>query len=108
MPARTFRAFSMSRAVQSRTLTPPIFCNAGALTVLAETCLCRVRIVTPSFLAASRVERLCFIYTDPYHVSTGRARETRCILRCTIDRRKVAKGGEWRRMMETENKRDAR
>ena len=55
-----FRAFSMSRAVQSRTLTPPIFWSGGALTVLAVTCLCRVRIVTPSFLAASRVESRLF------------------------------------------------
>src|ERR1700730_13500706 len=42
VPARTFRAFSISRAVQSRTLTPPTFCNGGLLTVLAVTCLCSV------------------------------------------------------------------
>jgi hypothetical protein len=60
MPARTFLAFSISRAVQSRTFTPPTFCNGGASTVLADTCLWSVRIVTPSFLAASRVERSPF------------------------------------------------
>jgi hypothetical protein len=46
-PARTFLAFSMSRFDQSRMLTPPTFCNGGASTVLAETCLCRVRSETP-------------------------------------------------------------
>jgi hypothetical protein len=60
--ARTFRAFSISRVDQSRILAPPIFCNGGASTVLAETCLCRVRMVTPSFLAASRVESRSFMY----------------------------------------------
>src|SRR6266852_7768742 len=60
--ARVFRAFSMSRADQRRTLTPPTFCNGGASTVLVVTCRCRVKIVTPSFLAASRVERRSFIH----------------------------------------------
>ena len=35
MPGRTFRAFSMSRAVQSLTFTVPTFSGAGALMVPA-------------------------------------------------------------------------
>ena len=55
--ARTFRAFSMSRAVHSRMLLPPTFSTGGASTVSAAICRCSVRIVTPSLPAASRVEK---------------------------------------------------
>src|SRR5262249_8062049 len=37
------------------------FLQSRASTVFFETCLCRVRSVTPSFSAASRVETPCFI-----------------------------------------------
>ena len=53
---KIFLALAIWRAVQSRMLTPPIFSTGGASIVLAETCRCRVRMVTPNLRAASRVE----------------------------------------------------
>ena len=60
VPARTLRALSMSRSDQSRTLTVPTLSNGGALMVPAAMCRWSVRIVRPSFLAASRVEYFSF------------------------------------------------
>ncbi len=53
---RTFLAFSISRAVQSRTFTVPTVTSFGASMVPAAMCRCRVTTVQPTFLAASRVE----------------------------------------------------
>lgn len=60
VPARTFRAFSISRSDQSRTFTVPTAIRRGAWIVPAAIWRWSVRIVRPSFLAAWRVEYLGF------------------------------------------------
>lgn len=49
-----------------------------------------------------------FSYLDLYQITVGGARKARCTLRCTVDRRKGAKGGEKERMGEVERERDRR
>ena len=60
IPARIFRAFSMSRSDQSRILTVPTSTKGGASIVPAATCLWIVSRVRPNFLAAWRVEYFPF------------------------------------------------
>ena len=91
MPAKTFLAFSISRLDQSRIFTVPTFTRGGASTVFADTWRCKVRIVTPNFSAAWRVENLPFMRYTLYQIKSS---VKRCKLRCKIDWRKGAKGGE--------------
>jgi hypothetical protein len=60
-----------SRSVQSRTVRH-LFFRGEASNVLAATWRCRVRIVTPSFLAASRVEQPSSFTLRPVSFCPGR------------------------------------
>jgi len=73
-PARTFRAFSISRALQSRTLTLPTSTTGGGLIVPAAMCRWSVTSVRPNFWAASRVEHFAFIHRLISHFSGIRNR----------------------------------
>jgi hypothetical protein len=48
--------------VQSRTVTPPTFCNGGESSVSAAMCRCRVMSETHNFVAASRIEKPSLMY----------------------------------------------
>jgi hypothetical protein len=98
VPAKTFRAFSMSRSVQSRIFTVPISITGGASMVPAAMCRCSVTSVRPNFLAASRVEYFSFTLYPCIRFSVRRQNVAYCVAQSAGEwGRKMAKGREGQR-----------